>query len=356
MNIAVIFGGESVEHDVSILTGLSVMQNLSKKYTITPIYITRNGEWLTGKTLLINATYEKSVKGDKCFFGDFTQELCVKHKFRTQKIRIDCAILCLHGGLGEGGGVQAILSMSKVPYTSCGVGASSVCMDKILTKLVCSALGIDTLPYVVGYSKESTNICDTLDYPIIIKPAKCGSSVGISVANNEVELDAGLDLAFQFDKRVILEHKLEDFRELNVAAIIGDNVLISEVEEIKCDGVYDFEHKYHDYKTKHIVPAEINQEMIDKIRHIVTHFARECDLFGVVRFDFLLADKLYLNEVNTIPGNLAFYLWKNLSFTKLLSILVENAIRRSNREKGLTTQLKTNLLTNLDKIKPIRHK
>ena len=358
MNIAVIFGGESVEHDVSVLTGLSVMKNLSKKYTIVPIYITHSGIWLTGKALLKNSIYEKQVQGNSCYFANNSLELCVKHWFKTTKVHIDCALLCLHGGLGEGGGVQGVLETNHVPYTSCGVGASSVCMDKVFTKLICRALLIDILPFVSG-TKESiqSKVAENkLDYPLIVKPAHCGSSVGISIANNEADLGKSLELSCQFDDKILIEPKLGNFRELNIAVLVGnEKIEFSEIEEVICEGIYDFEHKYKVSNTKRVVPAEIDEAICAQIKHIVTLFCRECDIFGAVRFDFLLGDKLYLNEVNTIPGNLAFYLWKNLSYTKLLSILIENAIRRKNNKNHIT-QIKTNLLNNLDSIKPICHK
>ena len=358
MNIAVILGGESVEHDVSVLTGLSVMQNLSKKFTIIPIYISRFGEWMTGKSLLKNSTYENDVIGEKCYFVGGNQELCVKHKFKTQKIRIDCAIVCLHGGLGEGGGVQAILEMNKVPYTSSGVGASSLCMDKVLTKHLCRALDIEVLPFVSG---DKTDIKEKLaesdfDYPLIVKPARCGSSVGISVVESEKELDEAINISSQFDSKILIEPRLNNYRELNIAALVGKTTKISEIEEIGCVGLYDFDHKYKTSNTKHIVPAPVDSDIASEICHKVIKFCRECDIFGVVRFDFLLGDRLYLNEVNTIPGNIAFYLWKDMSYTKLLSTLIDNAIERENSRRELISQIKTNLLVNLESIKPIRHK
>ncbi len=352
MKIAVIFGGKSVEHDVSVLTGLSAMKNLSGKYDIVPIYITKDGFWLNSRDFLVNKTFESAVKGDRCFLHPNDTNLYVKHRFRLEKIKIDCALICLHGGLGEGGGVQGALELSNIPHTSCGICASSLCLDKVLTKLISKAINVPSLPFALGDSSSVLSNFSTseLDYPIMVKPARGGSSVGITKVEDESKLRDAICLASRFDTKILIEPALTSFRELSVAAMVGDKIEISKVEEIFCD-FYSFENKY-EHNVKRVVPATINEDIHAKICDIVTNFCGIVDIFGCVRFDFLLNDELYLNEVNTIPGNLAFYLWDK-TYTKLLSEMITNSILRHKRNESLITQLDTNLLHNLDKIQKI---
>ena len=357
MNIAVIFGGESTEHDVSILTGLSVMKNLSGKYAIIPIYISREGNWLTGEKLKKNSTFEGEVRGYGCYFELNSPFLRVKHGFKT-KIKIDCAVLCLHGGLGEGGGVQGLLELAKIPYTSCGIMSSSVCMDKMLTKAICKAVSIPKLDYVCGnLGNIKGKLSESeLDYPLMVKPARQGSSIGITRVNSEEEFDVAIELASQFDDKILIEPALVGFRELSIAAMVCDTIEYSEVEEVVCGEFYSFDNKYSSHKPKRQVPADVGSDIHAKICDIVAKFCGVCDIFGCVRFDFLLKDELYLNEVNTIPGNMAFYLWKNYSYTKLLSKLIDGAIERFNKSSTHIKTMHTTLLKNLDTITKITKK
>ena len=356
MKVAVIFGGKSPEHDVSVLTGLSVMKNLSFKFEIVPIYVTNEGDWLTSSHFRKNSTFETKVKGKICYFCPNDPSLYVKHRLTTEKIKIDCAILCLHGGIGEGGGVQGVLEMSGIAYTSCGIKASSLCLSKSLTKLICKSLDIPILPFVCAKTSEilATFSKSELDYPLMVKPDCGGSSIGITKVEDELKLPLAINLAGQFDRNIIIEPALTNFRELSVAVLVGEKIEISNVEEIVCDGFYSFDNKY-EKTTKRIVPATINDDLLAKIKHIVAKFCNYVDIFGCVRFDFLFSDTLYLNEVNTIPGNFAFYLWDK-SYMRLLSEMVENAICRKKQNDKLVTTLHTNLLNNLDKIQKITKK
>jgi len=356
MNIAVIFGGESTEHDVSILTGLSVMKNLSEKYTIIPIYIARNGTFLTGVNLKQNKTFEDEVRGKICYFMPNDGYLYIKNRLKTQKVPITCAVLCLHGGIGEGGGVQGLLDVAKIPYTSCSSFVSGLCMNKALTKLVASVINISTLPFVTGKDDIMLKFHESeLDFPVIVKPNSGGSSIGISIAHNEAELNSALNLAMEFDSQVLIEPALSNFRELSVAALVGDKIEFSNIEEVVCQNLYNFENKYENNLVKRIVPAKISEDIVAKMRGIVSNFCNITHIFGCVRFDFLLADQIYLNEVNTIPGNMAFYLW-DFSYTHLLNLLIENAIKRQEKQKSIKKSIKTNLLKNLEKIQKITKK
>ena len=363
-NIAVVFGGVTPEHSISIITAIGAIKNLSLNYNPVPIYINTAGEWLTGKHLLDAESYHTEPKGKECFLKPNCSCLFTKNALGYSKTPIDCALLCLHGGLYEGGAVQGVLDLAGIPYTSPAILPSAVGMDKVVSKLLFKSLNILTPKFVWGESKNSDDLIfrvgKKLSFPLIVKPARCGSSVGIARVQNEEDLRRAVDNAGLFDDKIIIEEALSDCRELNVALMRSKGeVKVSSIEEIKCEHpIYSFEDKYSQTaEVERIVPASVSLKIMSKILNSATAVYDVLGMDGVVRFDFLIVgERVYLNEVNTIPGSLAFYLWKNegLSFAQLLNITIKNA--RAREARMSVVQYNAAVLHDLDKIKTIMEK
>ena len=223
MNIAIIFGGKSSEHDISVITALQAINAIDKgKYKIYPIYITKNGEWLTGEKLLDKETYIDFQS--KKFYKvplNFGKKDIIINKLIRQIVKIDCALLCLHGLNGEDGTVQGALELASIPYTSSSVLGSSVCMDKVIMKQLLKANGFKITDFVwftreefeTNQSEILDKIKKEIDYPYIVKPANLGSSIGISKCECEDELITGIEIACQYDSRIIVEKAVENFPE-----------------------------------------------------------------------------------------------------------------------------------------------
>lgn len=362
-NIAVIFGGVTPEHSISIITALGAIKNLSLNYNPIPIYIDTKGRWFTGKNLLSAKTYEIEPSGQECFFKPNCKNLFVKRLVGCGKIEIDCALLCMHGGEYEGGAVQGMLDLAGIPYTSPNLISSSVFMDKAISKLIFSSLKIDTPRFVWGVAKDKEALIESavksLHFPLIVKPARCGSSVGIRMANNTGELGDAVEFAKQFDTKILIEEALTDFRELNISLLRSKNeIKFSSIEEVENGhDFYTFDDKYTQKSSaKRTVPADIPIKMHNKILKIADMLYSTFEMSGIVRFDFLaVGDKVYLNEINTIPGSFAFYLWKNegMSFAQILNVCIKNAMLNAENEQSKVAEYNCEVLRDLDKIKAI---
>ena len=232
MNLALIFGGQSVEHDISIITALQTMSGLDNKYNLIPIYITPQCKMVTADNLTDEKTYlnfAKNVKGlvDVAIPAGKSEILTIKKGKIKKKIKIDCALLCCHGHGGEDGNLQGLLELAQIPYTSCDPFSSALCMDKVATKIFLTNAHIPTPKYVsfdkssyeANHEKILKEICDEISFPCIIKPANLGSSVGISICENEQEIECSVDEALQFDKKNIVEQYIDNAREFCCAII-----------------------------------------------------------------------------------------------------------------------------------------
>ena len=362
-NIAVVFGGKSVEHDISIITGLGVIKNLSVKYNIVPIYINKKGDWFTGENLKQAQSFTGDFKAKSCVILPDKPFLFVKSGLIMRKIKIDCAVLALHGGIYEGGAIAGIFELSNIPTTSADLTSSSVCMDKVLTKLILNSLNISTPKFVWGENiqdiKSEIGKSD-LDFPLIVKPARAGSSIGIKIVKAKKDLEQAIQYAQHFDKKVIVEECLQNFRELNISIFKMDkNLKCSAIEEVFCNKLFGFEEKYVSRDIERKVPADLTDEQIEKIEFYAKQVYSALGLNGVVRIDFLMCDgEIYLNEINTIPGSMAFYLWrsKGISFSKLLSLNIENAILQFKQKQEITYEYNSNVLKDLSKIDKIIEK
>ena len=371
-NIAVIFGGESTEHDISILTALQVMNALDKqKYHLMPIYISNNGKWFSGKALTDIKFYQnfcqRKLKEVAILPSD--THLYVK-KFRKyrQGQNIDCAVLACHGKNGEDGTLQGLLELSHIPYSSSGVFASSVCLDKQKMKEIFKANKIPVCNFVALTKKQFKNKEVDLNgfkFPVIVKPNSLGSSIGISVCKNVHELENALNFAFCFDDIALIEKYIENLAEVNISVLrVNEKVICSTTEQPLSKGLLSFEKKYLAGRTKNmpagakngmqnadrIIPAKITKKQENLINNLAKKIYEITKSKGVVRIDFMIdntTDKVYANEINTIPGSFAFYLWQksDVSFDKLLDILIEEAIKEQAQKRKYTTKFSSSVLS-----------
>ncbi len=348
-NIAVIFGGKSVEHDISILTGLQVMANLDRKYKIIPIYITRQGQWCSGDKLTKKSAYINFTTSgvQKCFFVPHSKNLFIKGLLKTKRIKIDCVVLSLHGANGEDGSVQGLLELCEIPYTSSGIFGSSITMDKVQTKLLMQQLQINTPDFLFFYdtdwSKDSTEILDKIEKRfqnnVVVKPARAGSSIGVAKCDNQKKIVDAVETALCFDNKIIVEESIEDFQEINIACCgYQDFVEVSALERIEGAGkLLDFDKKYITGTTvERFVDCKLDKKVKEEIQNIAKKMFVACECLGVVRLDFFVNKNsvVFLNEINNIPGSFANYLFKKQTFTDLLNKLIKLAeFRQKQREK-----------------------
>ena len=352
-NIAVFFGGKSCEHDISVITGVLTLNSIDKtKFNAIPIYVDLDGCWYTGKTLNDVAIY-KNLQLKKLIKVTFVSGSNVLRRVKKNVLKnlytIDCAINCIHGLNGEDGSLAGLLKLCGVPCCSPSTFASSFSMDKDFTKIVLSGLNVEKLPYVrihksCFYQKRNTAIKmieKKFKYPVIVKPANLGSSIGISTAKNAEELENALITAFNYDVKVIVEKALVGFKEINCSAYKKDeNIIVSMCEEpVLASEILTFKDKYLGGKggINKKFPADIPPEISSKIQSITEKIYRKCDFLGVIRIDFLVANgKVYVNEINTVPGSLSYYLHcKTLKeFTSLLTSLIGEGIKAFNEENS----------------------
>ena len=370
LNIAVIFGSRSCEHDVSIISALQLIEAAKTAgFTVIPVYISREGLWYTGEALTQIETFREFNPMGKGITrvnldvsanaGDLwawpPQRAGLFAKVPAPIAHIDVAIPVLHGLHGEDGTVQGLLEMANIPYASSGVLGSAVGMDKIAMKQMLRGAGYPVLDYVWltrdQLKADREAIVERLEreikYPAFVKPAALGSSIGVSKATNREELDKALDLAASYDRRILVEVGINNPVEINCAALgYGEDVRTSVCEmpvPSTGDKFLNFFEKYlRNVGTKgessrgmkslsRVVPAPIGEELTERIQRMTKEIFKLLDCRGTVRIDFILDenDVLYVNEPNTIPGSLAFYLWQEcgVSFGKLVEIMVEDALR-----------------------------
>lgn len=255
----------------------------------------------------------------------------------------DVALLCCHGGEGENGILQGVLQFNDIPYTSCGVLESGICMDKAISKILFESIGLDVLPCVVVKKrkwKDDKESClhkiHALDFPLIVKPATMGSSIGISVVKDEQSLVDAIDFAFEFDDKIIVEKLLDGCVEVNCAVMRKNGeIIISDTENPTSNGEYlSFADKYIGGKMsggEHIIPADIGN-LNDVVKEYTRTLYDALSLDGIVRIDYLCDienGKVYVNEINAIPGSMAFYLFKGVQFRELMRMLIDEALRNN---------------------------
>ena len=377
MNVAVLFGSRSCEHDVSIVSALQLMEAAkAADFNVIPVYISREGLWYTGEALWNVETFRDFNPMGKGITrvnldvsanaGDLwawpPQRAGLFAKVPAPIAHIDCAIPVFHGLHGEDGSIQGLFEMANIPYASSGVLGSSVGMDKIAMKQILRGAGFPVLDFVwmtrdqLKADREGViaKIEKNIKYPAFVKPAALGSSIGVSKATCREELEKALDLAASYDRRILVEVGINRPVEINCAALgYGEDVRASvcEMPVPTADGSFlTFWEKYlrnagskggessQGMKSlSRVVPAPIGEELTGRIQKMTTEIFKLLDCRGTVRIDFILDenDMLYVNEPNTIPGSLAFYLWKEcgVSFAQLVDKMVEDALR-ANADAG----------------------
>ena len=360
-NVLVVFGGQSVEHDISVITGLGVLNNASKEYNLVGLYIDKNNNWWTGENLKNISSFQPfNIKRLKkcCALPD--SKLLILNKFGKRVIEIYCVVNCLHGHNGEDGAMAGLLQIYGFAHTSTGVLGAAICMDKTITKQVLAYNKIKVVDYINIKKNDYTLNTKTLlkqverkiGFPCIVKPNSLGSSIGVNVVTNAQDLCKCLDIAFSFDDEVLIEKYLQNARELNIAALYDENnIKVSNVEEVCLDSkLYEFNDKYKNKNTKRIVPADIEEDLQQDIINQAVKAYKLLKCKGVVRFDFLyVLGALYLNEVNTVPGSLAGYLFKKpkIKYNTLITKLIEEGVTNFNKTKQLKYDFESGVLQSL---------
>ncbi len=364
ISVGVIFGGRSAEHEVSLVSASSIIEALDKKkYEIIPIGITQNGKWLSSPDILDKMKEGKDFRNlpEKILLPEPNRKGLVeihptsniygeRNRPISQPISIDVLFPVLHGTCGEDGTIQGLFELANIPYVGAGVLGSSVGMDKVITKQLCEQVDIPVTPYIwfvtQEYAKHTKKILTAIEvklgYPCFIKPANLGSSVGISKAQNRKQLIDSIKLASKYDRKILVEKSIEDAREVEVSVLGNDNLIASVPGEIiSSNEFYDYDAKYIDGKSKAVIPADLPASIARKVRKIAVKSFKAIDCAAMARVDFLITrrtNKVYFNEINTIPGftSISMYpkLWKasGIKYPELLDRLIQLAIHR-HREK-----------------------
>ena len=412
LNVGVALGGVAPEHEVSIISALQAAAALDReRYRPVPLYIAKDGRWYTGESLLdveryqdLEALLEEAVpvalaptphgrlevvedRSAGARSGDhFLPAVGALQRLThpPRRIPVDVMLLGLHGGAGEDGGLQGLCETFNVPYTSTGVFGSALGMDKVMSKRVCREAGLPVVDFVAlregdwAYNEErGLDRCEAeIGYPMIVKPARCGSSIGIGRADTRDALDAAIEEAFRYDDKVVVERAIDELREIN-CSVLGDvhEATPSVLEEplpSEEEDVLSFQDKYmrdEDGGAKdgqggaksgaeapggmasldRIVPADLSDERTEEIQDLAVELFHLFECSGVVRIDFMIdeaTDTFYFNEINTIPGSFSFYLWEpsGVSFDELMERLIDIAQRRHREQNGRVRTYDVNLL------------
>jgi len=349
LRVGVIFGGRSGEHEVSLMSARSIMNALDRaKYEVVPLGITRSGRWIRGEVMKALTTGDETAVQPAAILPDRRAET------ESATAAFDLIFPVLHGPYGEDGTVQGLLELAGLPYVGAGVAGSAVGMDKALSKSVMQAHGIPILPWRLllashwraAREQTLTEMEDQFTYPIFTKPANLGSSVGISKCRDRASLAAGLDEAARYDRRLVVEQGI-DGRELEIAVLGNEEPIASVVGEIRPRReFYDYVAKYISDDSELIIPADLPPAVAEEARTLALRAYRAIDCAGLGRVDLLLdkADgRLYLNEINTMPGFTAISmypkLWEasGLSYSELLDRLIELALERHTAQLELET-------------------
>ena len=376
--VAMLFGGKSVEHEVSVITGIQALLAMDNdKYDVTAVYMNKKNEMYVGDDIGKIESY-KDIDG---LIARSQRVIPVNNDGKVQlvsyppkkfgkniTIDVDVVFPAVHGTNVEDGALQGFLKTIGVPFVGCDVTASAVGMDKYITKMILKEAGVPVLDakiFTLSDYEDMELLADRIEkdigYPVIIKPVNLGSSVGISVAGDRVELFNSIDDAFRYASKILAEHAITNLREIN-CSVLGDE---NEAEASECEeplhtkDILSYEDKYVNNakgsgskgmaSVSRKIPAEISEDLREQIRSTAVKSFKALGCNGVSRIDFMIDEdtgKLYFNEINTIPGSLAFYLWEPLGvpYSELLDRMIKLAMKRVRTESGLTFTFDTNIL------------
>lgn len=389
IKLGVIFGGDSVEHEVSIITAVQAMEFIDEdKYEIVPIYITKEKEWYTGHALRDIENYKdldnlKRYTKNVVLYNKNNEFVLQSKKGLKRTINtIDIAFPIVHGANIEDGTLVGYLSLIGLPFVGSDIYAAVVGQDKVFMKQIFQANNIPISPYVwffeSEYKEDQKAVLDKikkLKFPVVVKPSRLGSSVGISKVKTIKDIELAIEEAIQYDKKVVIEEAVENLIEVN-CSVLGnyEYQLRSEVEQVETtNDILTYEDKYLSkgkgkIKTgikkggnvpNHLIPAKISKKLKDEVITLAKDSFKALNSSGVVRIDFLIdkkANKVYVNEMNTIPGSLAFYLWEpaGKSYTELLDDVITLAIKDYKKKSKFKTSFSTNILSNYNGVKGLK--
>ena len=378
IKLGVIFGGETVEHEVSIISALQAIKSIDKtKYDVVPLYIAKDRTWYYGNILKDIDTY-KDFNNVKKYLKKVV--LCKKNNryllqnttglFRKDIDELDVVLPVVHGNNVEDGTLAGYLDTIGIPYVSSRVLGSALGQDKVVMKQVMSACNIPVVDYVWFYdseylseSEEILKQIKKMGFPVIVKPSTLGSSIGISKAKNEKELKTAIDEALEYDTKIVVEKAIENLTEVN-ASVLGnyETSKVSPLEEVMGeDEILSYQDKYLSgsksktggskgmASTNRIIPARIGDKLTEEIQETALKTFKALNLSGVCRIDFLIDNdtkKFYVNEPNTIPGSLSYYLWKedNLEYKDLLNEMINLCIKEYKNRSRKTRAFESNIL------------
>jgi D-alanine-D-alanine ligase len=376
--VGVAFGGRSVEHDVSIITGLQALGVLEERHAPVPIYIARSGRWYTGEALRELSVYQQDggdPDAEEVNFDLHNGRLLrasggggslLRGRRSPESIELDVVVLATHGTQGEDGCLQGALELARLPYVGPPVGAAAAAMDKVMTKAILEQAGLPALDYLALRRDEwdgdkgavLERVREGLDFPLYVKPASLGSSVGVSRCTSDAELSEALELGFELDRSCLVEPSVEGGIEVNCAVIgrPGVNPRASLCEQpVAAESFLSFEDKYmagaksEGMKgAQRLIPAPLPEALTAQVQDLAKRAFTAFGCAGVTRIDFLIdgLQRVYVNELNTIPGSFSFYLWEpaGLPFVELTDELIDLAIADHREKLRTTTVFSTNLL------------
>lgn len=374
--IGVFFGGRSVEHEISILTALQAMYAIDdSRYNVIPIYISKEGRWYSGEPLMSVSNYkDMTALKSRCEevymnpeYGDYNLYRRKKPLFGSHIVAtLDVAIPALHGTNGEDGVFQGLLETIGIPFAGCDTLSAAIGMDKIVMKMVLEHSDIPVVDYVWFTDKQWATTRDKwvekienkIGYPVIVKPANLGSSVGIARADNRQELITKVEEASRYSTRLIVEDLVENLKEIN-CSVLGDcdDYTTSVCEEpIKSGKILSYEDKYMGgskgesgmQASEKRIPADISDEQTQRVRFLAGETFRVLSCHGVARVDVMIDDNtgaIYVNEINAIPGSFSFYLWEatGVPFDELMDKLVSLALKRKREQANKTVSYSQNI-------------
>lgn len=388
VRVGVFFGGQSVEHDISIISASQAIAAIDREqYDVIPVYIDKTFNWYTGDVLLDVMNFKDITalkqRADKIILqnkdGKFILEGSKKGLFsKPFNQEIDIAFPIMHGTNGEDGAIQGYFEMIGIPYVGCRIAAAAVGQDKVFMKNILRDSGLSITDFEWCYKSDweayqnefIDKVLKTTGLPVIVKPASLGSSVGISKATTAEELIDAIDEAFQYDVKVLVERCVQNLIEVN-ATVLGDfsSAKTAVLERVMGSGeILDFTDKYQSSgsskgsksesqasgmaATNRVIPADISDSQTSEIKRLAHQTFKVLNSSGVCRIDFLIdgnTNEIFVNEINTIPGSLAFYLWQEagVDFTMLTTELIENAIAFERRKQSMTFTFESTVLQNL---------
>lgn len=387
INVGVLYGGNSTEHEISIISAVQAMNNMDKeKYNIIPIYLSKENLMYTGQELLKMDIYKdlkklKNKVSEVLLIKKNNNFVLMKNKFPYITLeKIDIAFPTMHGYNTEDGSIAGYLEVLGIPYCESDIYASVIGQDKIFQKQVLSANGVSVVDYKYFYESDYQEDSEAvlkdvmkLKFPVIVKPSRQGSSVGINIAKNKEELIEAIEDALNYDEKILVEKVIQNLCELN-CSVLGDNYgyEASLIEEVYgSDEILSYKDKYMSDSSKNSgpskgmastgrkIPADIPAKAKKQIEDMSIKACKSLNTSGVVRIDYLMDKKtgdVYLNELNLIPGSLSFYLWdpKGMKYTELLTKIIECGIRKYQNKAKKQSSFETNVLSSFNGTKGVK--